>query len=369
MTKKYITYKDIDNIIESKNLQYLVMIGQRSNGKSYGSKELAIRKAWKEGIEFTYLRRRKEDIQDYMVYEYFADMVTPDKDGKTAISKITRGKYHTITVYKKGIYLANTDEEGKTTRGLQIGYAHALSGLEGIKSRQYPKVGYILFEEFIATGIYLWDEPNKLQNYVSTVFRDRPGRVIMIGNTISRVVPYFTEWGLDAVARQAQGSCDVYNFTSGDTVTAIGVFMCESLNTNSGMFFGSSAKMITGGLWDRSDKPKLQGDVDDYNRLYSMVFDYSNTNKFLMTFLQLKTDHTKMIWYVEPKTTEIQKGTRVISPAVNESRLYTKKFEPINEREMKILDYFREGKVCYSDNLTGTEFEKCVEMIGGRKSF
>ena len=359
---KYLKYTDVRKIIDDNSLQYLVMIGQRSNGKSYATKELLIREAIK-GKEFTYLRRRKEDIQDYMVVEYFADMVVPDDKGKSALLKITRGKYNAIKVYKKSIYLTDDREtEGNKEPDLLIGYAHALSEVERLKSRQFPKVQYIAFEEFIATGLYLWEEPTKLQGYVSSVFRDRPGCVIMIGNTISRIVPYFTEWSLD-LSKQKQGTVELYDFHTDETTTRIGVFLCGTLNHNSGMFFGQAAKMIVGGLWDREEQAKLENDRDDYIALYSMVFDYARNARFLMTFLQLRTDHSKMLWYVEPKTTEIQKYTRVISPAVNESRLYTQDFVPINEREKVLMDYFKEGKVAFCDNLTGTEFIRCVSQL------
>lgn len=358
---KYLKYTDVRKIITDNSLQYLVMVGQRSNGKSYATKELLIREALK-GKEFCYLRRRKEDIQDYMVVEYFADMVVPDDKGKSALLKITRGKYNAVKVYKKSIYLTDDREADDKEPDLLIGYAHALSEVERLKSRQFPKVCYIAFEEFIATGLYLWDEPTKLQGYVSSIFRDRPGCVIMIGNTISRIVPYFTEWSLD-ISKQKQGTIDIYTYHTDDKETRIGVFLCGTLNYNSGMFFGQAAKMIVGGLWDREEQPKLENDRSEYAPLYTMVFDYSKQARFLLTFLQLRADHSKMLWYVEPKTSDIQKYTRVISPAFNESRLYTQDFIPINEREKALMDYFKEGKIAYSDNLTGTEFIRCLSQL------
>ena len=360
----YIQYTDVNKILEENRLQYLIMLGQRSNGKSFACKELVIRNAFDHATEFCYLRRHKQDIQDYMIIEYFADMFDR-KDGEkwNKIEEITRGECDTIAVYRKSIYLAHTKEDGEPERIYKIGYAHALSGLEGLKSRQFPKVDYIIFEEFIATGLYLYNECDKLQNYVSTIFRTRAGSVIMIGNTISRIVPYFQNWQLDNIPKQQQGTVEVYKFHTNDIETRIGVFLCESLNRSSGMFFGHSAKMIVGGEWDRDDMPKLEKPVEEYETLYTMVFSYAENTKFLMRFLLLRSEPSKMLWYVEPKTTEIQDGTRVISPDLNESALYTKDFDPINEREKRILEYFRKGKIAYSDNLTGTEFRKCVEML------
>lgn len=361
----YLSYKDVANIVKQNKLQYLLLIGQRSNGKSYACKELAMRAAYEKGELFTYLRRYKSSIKTYMVEEYFADMMVQDDKGRTAISTITNGKYSLISCYRGVIYFANMIDD-KLVRGSIAGYAHALTDLETLKSRQFPNVKYIVFEEMIATGLYLYDEPNKLQNYVSTIFRSSTGHVLMIGNTISRIVPYFQEWELDGIPKQLQGTIEIYKFHTKDTETRIGVFLCETLNKSTGMFFGSAAKMIVGGEWDRREQPKLPHDYDDYMPLYHIVFKYSDKAVFLLTFLQLKEDHSKMLWYVEPKTTPIKEGTRVVTPDLSDSRLYTKDFIPINEKEMKIFDYLREDKIAYSDNLTGTEYKRCVEMLRSR---
>lgn len=363
---KYLSYKTVDKIINDNALHYLLMIGQRSNGKSYSAKELVLRHAFKNDRQFTYLRRHKEDIQDYMILEYFADMLQPNDKGRNKIQIITRDTYNTITIYKKGIYFASQDEEGKILNKTQIGYAHALSGLEGLKSRQFPLVDYTLFEEFIATNLYLWDECNKMQQYSSTIYRNRPGCVIMIGNSISRIVPYFTEWQLDNIPRMAPGTFDLYKFTTNGTETRIGVFLCESLQSNSGMFFGQAAKMIVGGEWERSEQPRPADDIEHYETIYTIVFAFSETAKYLMTLVRARDDHTKMFWYVEPKTSEIKPGTRVVCPTFNENALYTMDFTPITEKERVPMEYIKRGKIAFSDNLTGTEFKRCVEQLRKR---
>lgn len=364
----YLQYTDVKKIIDANKLHYLVMVGQRSNGKSYAAKELALRNAMK-GEQFTYLRRHKEDIQDYMILEYFADMMVPDKRGKNAIQRISKDKYNSIAVYRKGIYFATRDGE-KETRGEQAGFAHALSGLEGLKSRQFPNVGLVLFEEFIATGLYLFNEPDKLQQYTSTIFRTRKGCVVMIGNTISRIVPYFSEWSLDP-SNQEQGTVDIYRYhteTDGTQIeTRIGLFLCGSLQHNSGMFFGQSAKMIVGGMWDRSEQPRPEKDIDAYEKIYTAVFKFSDQAIYLMTLLQDRQDHERIFWYVEPKTTPIQPGTRVISPKFDTSPLYTCDFVPISDAERPLWELFKLRKIAYSDNLTGTEFLHCLAQMEKNK--
>ena len=208
----------------------------------------------------------------------------------------------------------------------------------------------------IATGLYLYDEPNKLQNYVSTIFRNTTGHVLMIGNTISRIVPYFQEWELDGIPKQSQGTIEIYKFHTKDTETRIGVFLCETLNKSTGMFFGSAAKMIVGGEWDRREQPKLPHDYDDYTPLYHIVFKYNDKAVFFLTFLQLKEDHSKMLWYVEPKTTPIKDPARdvIFSPDVDaRPNHYRRITKPTNDLTNRIADFYRRDKVFYADNEVG----------------
>ena len=60
--------------------EYIIILGQRSNGKSFAVKEDIIKRALESGEEFAYIRRYKEDCKQYMIEEYFSDIVC-DKEG------------------------------------------------------------------------------------------------------------------------------------------------------------------------------------------------------------------------------------------------------------------------------------------------
>jgi hypothetical protein len=205
--KGMVTSKELDNIITKGKLKYLILLGQRSNGKSFASKHLAVERAYKNGELFVYLRRRKEDIADYLTETYFNDL---------NVTEITEGIYNSISVYRKGIYLATPDDEGNVTRGLLIGYVRALALSERYKSGAYSRVKYIIYEEFVTENVYLTNEVDKLDNFVSTVLRMENGCIILIGNTISRVCPYYREYGLSNIRKQKQGTVDLYKKTGKD---------------------------------------------------------------------------------------------------------------------------------------------------------
>ena len=74
-----------------------------------------------------------------------------------------------------------------------------------------------------------------------------------------------------------------------------------------------------------------------------------------------------MFWYVQPKTTAIQPGTRVISDKVKPDYLYTSNLQGSTVFEQKIFDLIRNDKVFYSTNLTGTEFKEAIAFFINNK--
>lgn len=342
--KNYVQASRLGKIVNNAN--YIICLGERSNGKSFAVKEYILRKCYEEKCEFTYLRRFELDAKDSVAIHYFGD---------SPISAITNGEYSTIDVYRKTIYFANVNEEtGKIVRGQKIGYVHALSGAEHIKSLSFPKVKYIDYEELVSMdGNYLYDEPNKLQHYISTVFRHRTdGKVFMIGNLISRICPFYREWGLEqGLKRQKMGEVKYYKIDE----TVIAVFLTDSLNYNSGMFFGNIANNITKGMYETKTVPHLPKPKFRYKTIYQFVLQY-NEFKFLCELLQDSENGNNITWYVQPKTTDIQKKTRVISNQYNIDPWYRMNFKDLTAKETEIMKMLFNEQVCYSDNLTGTEF-------------
>lgn len=349
----YVKSATIDKILKTCN--WLLVLGERSNGKSYASKNLIIKKCIDTGCEMIYLRRYDLDCKDSVCVQYFNDC---------PVEVMTDGEYSCIDVYRRGIYLANIDEEtNKIKRGKKIGYCQALSNSEHYKSLAFPNVEYIIYEEIVSQdGRYLYNEPNKLQHYISTIYRQRQGKVIMIGNTISRICPYYREWNLK-VARQKLGTIDSYTFHNDNgNDTRMCVYLTDSLNFNSGMFFGNSAKNITKGAYEVEEYAHLPKNITKYHIMYKVVAEY-NEFKFLCQLLRDK-ETGDIFWFIEPKTTPIQKLTRVISNQFNSDPMWSQSWRDyISDNERRAFSIFMSGKVCYSDNLTGTEFNNILKFI------
>ena len=360
--KGMVTADEIDKVIRDGKMSYLILLGQRSNGKSYAVKHLAVREAYKNRRLFIYLRRYKEDIADYLTEQYFQDL---------DVTGITDGKYNTISVYRKGIYVANLDEEGNLSRGEKIGDVRALANAERYKSGAYKDYKYIIFEEFITDGTYIANEVEKLDSFISTILRQNDGCILLVGNTISRICPYYREYGLDHIRQQKQGTVDIYKKEvtgdEGTTYINIGVYLTGTIEGASKMFFRKSAGMINRGEWTTNDYPHRK--ECDTEVVYRVVYIHDN-NTFLCDLLSGYDNPLGMIWFIYPKTKNIKEGSRIISKNVNdmyikEGTLWTADFRSaITPQEQQAFKLLLDGYVCFSDNLTGTEFYQCMKQDG-----
>lgn len=352
MAKK--EYYSSEQIFE-KNAQYNLIIGERSNGKSY---DIKINRGLKKAIEkqkctFALLKRYAEDIKGSFVDDYFAD---------APIKKLTKNKYNYVTGYRGSIYLANLNEDGKIEKGLCIGKVFCLSNDERYKSRSYPDIEDIIFEEFTTANFYLKNETKRLMQLVSTIFRRREGRVWMIANSISRVSPYFTEWALSGVYNMQQGQIDLYSFKDENgNVSKIAVEYCASSGEKkSGMFFGNYSKNIDSGFWEVDDYPHLPCEYNDtdFSTLYQIGYVY-NDFAFIISlcifkgnkFLYIKPAKKLNDWWRLP--------SRVLSNKFSIDKKITKSLNREKRIERIISDLYRNNKICYSHNLCGADFNTC----------
>ena len=367
-------YYNNQRILES-GAEYMLQLGERSNGKSYADKLYLLYAAYHEKdmytgevlerYQFAYIRSWDLEIKGKDVEQYFADMVMNDA-GAQPIREITGGQYDSIKVYQRRIYFASTDPEtGDQIRGKEIGHCFAITQETHYKSLAFPKVGFAIFEEFITDSGYLEKEPARLFNLLSTILRRRSGRVFLVGNTISRACPYFGDWGLAGVLRQDKGTISIYtqetdqkNADGSPVVIRIAVEFCENSGNNTKMFFGQKSKMITSGDWESEAQPHLEHYLDDYERITDMIFEDSG----LAYRAQLLLDpERRPLVYVYPLTQisdKDRKTKRIISDQyslnVNQTEGWVDNKYKYDRIFMTLLS---QSKFAFSDNLTGTEFQ------------
>lgn len=350
MPKKKINYYDISSIL-STGAQYMILLGQRANGKSYQAKSTALKAAYQHGKKFVYLRRWREDIKQKAVQAYFGDM---------PIYSITNGEWDHIKVWNGEIFFATIDDTGKEIKSECIGRACALNESERYKSWVFKDYQYILFEEFITDKAYLVDEPRQLQQYVSTVARNESITVIMVGNTLSRVCPYFSEWCLEGVLQQKQGTIEIYHYHVGETIVDIAVEYCANANAQNKMFFGQTAKQIISGEWDTVDVPKLPRKYYQYEKVYEIMVRYQKFEFIVELLVEPRDGGT--LCHVYPSTKK-RKVYRVITDEFSDLPNITTKLDIKKRPEAIMANCFRLDKVCFSDNLTGSDFRNVMNVF------
>lgn len=346
-------YYDISNMLKT-DAQYMILLGERSNGKSYQVKKTIIEAAL-TGKRFVYLRRWKEDIKEASVSQYFDDM---------PVKELTKGEWTAIKGYRELIYFIRTEtnEEGKTTelRSSPIGYYCALNKLETYKSRAFVNTEYIVYEEFITNKTYIVNEPTELQQFVSTVARDNRIHVLLVGNTLSRVCPYFSEWCLDGVLKQKQGTIDIYHFHVGESVVDIAVEYCANAKSENKMFFGQAQKQIISGEWDTKDVAKLPRPQSEYDCIYEILIEYQ---KFKFILKLLVSEEGGVICFIYPYTGKGKEPTRKITEKFSDDIFITNRLNTKIRAEQLIGECFRLQKICYSDNLTGADFNNVLNQF------
>ena len=344
------TYYDISEMLKTK-AEYMMLLGQRSNGKSYQVKKTVLEDFYYNGTKFIYLRRWKADIKQKEVSTYFDDI---------PISKFTNREYNSVKAMNGFIYLCKI-EDGVIVEKLEMGRYCALNEYERYKSQVFMNYKNIVYEEFITDSIYLNDEPKLLQQFVSTVARLEKIRVFLIGNTLTRVCPYFHEWCLENVLKQKQGTIEIYTYHMEDNVEVrIAVEYCANTNNKNTMFFGQAARQIVTGEWDVKEVPKLPKQLYEYEKIYEVMVVYQ-AFKFVLELL-VESKEGGIIIFVYPYTDK-RKIQRVITDEFSDKPYISNKLDIDKKPELLMLKALRMDKVCYSDNLTGSDFSKVIEKL------
>ena len=340
--------------ILSKDAQYNIIFGERSNGKTYAILDHILEDFCKHGNQGALVRRWKEDFRGKRGQQMFDALVT---DGR--VSQLTNGKYSTVYSYSGKWYLANPDARtGKMVSAPEpFCFGFALSDVEHDKSTSYPKVKTIFFDEFLTRQYYLPDEFVTFMNVVSTIVRQRSDvRIFMAGNTVNQYCPYFTEMGLTHINEMAKGAIEVYKY--GESKLRVAVEYADSISKKgkpSDIYFAfdnPKLTMITGGSWEMAMYPHLPYKYLPQNVLFTYFM------KFNDELLQCEIIHIKnsLFTYIHRKTTPIQNEDKDIiysleyDPRPNHIRNMRHCSLPFNK---KIGQFFADNQVFYQDNEVG----------------
>lgn len=359
---------------------YIIM-GERSNGKSYDNKELTLKQAIdvqmidtddkleREKGRVVYLRRFESEIRYNKIDKYYGGKV-----GRERVMRLTDNEYDYIKPFHGDLYLSCN---GEIDAHKKIGYYLCLENEQDYAGAAMEDVDNIVFEEFVSRTRYLPGEPTKLMNLYSTIDRRRGVKLWLIGNTISKVIPYFNEWGIyEKVKAMQQGQIKAFYIPIPDKkgqypygketqervhpkrreyYFKIAVEYCAPsplMNT----LIGAHAASLNSGQWQTDKQPKLEKGYNYKNDklIYRIVFDVKE-RKYIAEY---RTDKKNRYWFIYPKKTEIKEKTRVISDIIKRDIRYTTSLQARTEKERQLFGEFNTSNVFYASDDVGTEFKQ-----------
>lgn len=342
----------IDDLVAT-GATYLIVVSERTNGKSYQAKEKSIKDFFAGKGQVGLVRRYEIETKKDFTNSYFDDM-------GDVIIRESDGEYDCVIRYGASLYFAKIDDEGKTKRGAMFGRILWLTGATTFKGNSLRKIKTIIFEEFITPDGYLDDEAGKLMSIVSTIARERLDlTVIMLGNTVSRLCPYFYEWDLKNVMRQKPGTIDIYTLEyEGDRVK-IAVERPEVIKRRS-ILIGKARSMTVNGEWEVR-KTCVKPHADSLYSIYVLMFDMT----YCLDLVRYANDGYMV--RVRPHVGKINRETtrRVdLRPDYDLNGVLTSHvLTPMTTGDKAIIKCIKDGRICYSDALTGTEFEAVLKKL------
>lgn len=360
MTNKFYSTKQID----STQAEYRLILGERSNGKSYALKVKALETYAKTGGRTVWIRRYEKEILKKNIYDMFSKLY---ENGE--FERIFNGKWENVVLKNGGFYLCRYDEENQKWIDDFQPFMKIVSvaDSEHERDKNFTDLSMIVYDEFVTRGMYLYGEFVRFINILSSYIREKDGVVVyMLGNTVSKNCPYFAEMGLYRVYTQKQGTIDTYELNreiNGECVkTTIAVEVVANRGSKkSDKFFAFDnprLKMITSGQWELDIYPHLPFHYEKFD--IQGVFCVVIQEKTLQCDCVCNEDGKYV--FVHDKTTPVKENTLTYgkNQAVTKYSHRTI-FKPITPFQRAIVNCIKTERVYYQDNSIGELFNDYIK--------
>lgn len=335
---------------------YYMIWGERSNGKTYSVLEFALRCYVKFGFQLAVVRREVEDFKGKRGKTLFDNHIEHG-----LIADLTNGEWTGVYYYSQRWYLSKIDEHGKRVLDIEpFAWGFAISQQEHDKSSSYPKIKIVLFDEFLSRTNYLQDEFVLFTNTLSTIIRLKDDVVIfMLGNTVNKFCPYFSEMGITNARTMQQGTIDIYKYGN-DEKLIVAVEYCGEVDPKKRKtkpsdkywaFDNPKLNMIKTGAWEIGMYPHLPVRYKKDNILFTFFIKFK---EFLLQCEIVQLNELAFI-YIHEKTTPLRNDFDVVfSPDYNPSPYWYRRITTaVDEVTKKIVMFFKHEKVFYQNNEIG----------------
>lgn len=366
-------YYDIRRLFSSyPECQYYLVIGERSNGKTYSTLDYCLENYINTGQTFAYVRRFAEDVKKSMMNQLFSG-----HENLGRIAELTNGEWTSVDCTASAFRFMRQDEDRKTpVYSDPIGYVFSLAQSQRYKSISYPTVSTVVFDEFMSRAGYLPNEFAQFTEILSTIIRQRDNvKVVMLGNTVNRYCPYFEQMGLNHVSEQEQGTTEVYSYGMSDLKVAVEYCKHEK-GTKGGLtyfaFDNPQLEMIRSGAWEMAIYPHLEHGYKPKDVVQKFWIEFGRD----LLRGDIVVDEHGLYMFIFPAKKPIRNeegiddklvGTNIVYTTFPETRQnFLFGLQHHHDRlSALILDLYTAGKVFYANNTDGEVFRNFL-MWGER---
>lgn len=265
-------YIDWDAIFEDDVSVYFIL-GQRSDGKTYGIIKDSIETYINSGIPSAYIRRYDEALDK-------RNMIDLCRPHNRLIVRQTKGEYSSCDFKSKRFYLTKNETKNTLRDPNPFLYTYSLNTWENSKGADSGEFHNVIYDECVSMSKYLPNEYSIFENVLSSILRNRgDSRLILLGNPINQICPYFDEFNLD-VHKLKPGDV-VYRISrDGYKLKFVYVPPMDKKNRRSAKFFdfrNKSISSIQSGYWEFGDFPHVPGGlIKDSEQITSFAFIFRN---------------------------------------------------------------------------------------------
>lgn len=336
--------------IKKRNCQYNIIIGERSNGKTFAVQEEILKTYLKTGKQGAIIRRWDLDFKRGRGDVMFAGVID------AGILNHTNWDGVEFKLGRWTLYKWDEDLNKKVYDNEPFCYSFALTNMEHDKSTSYPNITTICFDEFLTRQEPLPDEFILFMNCLSTIIRHRDDvKIYMLGNTVNKDSIYFKEMGLKHIGKMERGDITVYEY--GDSGLRVAVEYCGTCikqKKKSDKYFAfdnEKLQMITNGAWELAIYPRLPFKYKPKDSKFKFYIEY---DEFLLQGEVVKVNKTQFI-FIHPWTSEIDEDKDYIySPKADPRKNWRRRINGGGDKlDIKIWEYFKKDKVYYSSNEVG----------------
>lgn len=336
--------------IEKENADYNIIIGERSNGKTFALLKRIVERYVKYGEQGAYIRRYDTDLKGKR------GAVLCDGIIAAGVLDSLNTSWDRIYYYSGRWYLARKEEEKIIKDDNPFMFAFSLSGMEHDKSTSYPGVRTIVYDEFLTRAGELNDEFNLFLNVISTIIRNRGDvKIFLLGNTVNRESVYFHSMGIyDIVKKMKRGDIQTVTTEKGLKISIeyAGAENKEKPSDKYYDFSASSSRMIIGGEWEIQKYPR----APRRHKKKEVYFKYYIIFNGEILECEMIQDEDSTYTLVHKKKGSIKYPERdyIFSNSYDPRRNWHRRID-YNSDKMSQIIYkdIRTGKIYFTDDETG----------------